>query len=53
MKTIKNNEFQAKNREVEQNSLLEICKSYILSVEDRKTLSFLQKQIQEKKAELV
>lgn len=52
MTTITN--LQAKKTlEVEQPVLLEICKKYILSVEDRQILALLQKKITDKKAELV
>ncbi|MDL4907496.1 hypothetical protein [Enterococcus gallinarum] len=54
METINITDLQAKkNNEVGQPVLLEICKNYILSVEDRQILALLQKQITEKKAELV
>lgn len=54
METINIIDLQAKKiNEVGQPVLLEICKNYILSVEDRQILALLQKQITEKKAELV
>ena len=54
METINITDLQAKKiNEVGQPVLLEICKNYILSVEDRQILALLQKQITEKKAELV
>ena len=54
METINITDLQAKKiNEVGQPVLLEICKNYILSVEDRQILALLQKQITENKAELV
>lgn len=50
METINITDLQAKIiNEVGQPVLLEICKNYILSVEDRQILALLQKQITEKK----
>ena len=50
METINITDLQAKKiNEVGQPVLLEICKNYILSVEDRQILALLQKQITEKK----
>ena len=49
METINITDLQAKKiNEVGQLVLLEICKNYILSVEDRQILALLQKQITEK-----
>lgn len=50
MEMINITDLQAKKiNEVGQPVLLEICKNYILSVEDRQILALLQKQITEKK----